>query len=109
MTDEIIYIANIRAKKDFHYKMNYIEPERVIKRGEQTYIDFRSGSIVGTWLLNCDGVLAPFSYSVLVEYLKRYKFEFKKNFLYYIFTIKNGGKYEVIFALFTLAKFNGGR
>lgn len=33
MTDEVIYIANVRAKKDFHYKMNYIESEKkVIKR-----------------------------------------------------------------------------
>lgn len=71
MNREPLYQVNVVAKKDFYYKISYSEPTRVIKTGERTFIDFRSGTMMGSWLLNCDGVLVPFSYGVLIDYFEK--------------------------------------
>ena len=71
MNREPLYQVNVVAKKDFYYRVSYSEPTRVIKTGERTFIDFRSGTMMGSWLLNCDGVLVPFSYEVLIDYFEK--------------------------------------
>lgn len=68
---ELFYTVEVIAKKDFYYKLGYTEPTKVIRKGESTYIDFRSGNLINCWLLNCDGVLVPFHYTVLIDYFEK--------------------------------------
>lgn len=43
---ELFYTVEVVTKKDFYYKLGCIEPTKVIREGESTYIDFKSGNLI---------------------------------------------------------------